>query len=651
MIQRIKRKKFEIYAFDLESHNDEESIAKNETSMWLGCLINEKSTMKDDVFFYDIDSFIDRLEEITSKTRKKVKGKNETRPCNNLCIYIYNLSFEISFILPALLKRGFKFSLDKDEEYSYNSVSTKSVSSVWQFNMRFKKSSGQIIFRDLAKMYGGGLREVAKAFGLETQKGEMDYTLNRLHGHIVTYEEKEYCFKDVKILMDILVEMDKKKDKAFWNNCSMASYSMTLLMKSGFPKTYTPYKEFRKQYPELDATETEFLRHSVAGGITYATDHWQFVEVNHPIFCCDAHQMHPSQIYLKPFPYGYGEYFEGKPTPLFKTISCCHIRISYTGVKIHSVIQLIGCPMIEARELWLWDFEIPTLKKCYENLEIEWIDGYRYKAKFLPWRKYVYKNYVKRLEAKKQHNDFYTLYYKLLNNAGAYGKFLENPHNEVFKNYINPLGIIDSEVEVKAPDEMKVNAKYTYLPVGSAIPAYSRVCLVEHALKLCNYKDEDGVMRFHPNVLYFDTDSIFFLWNDTTKAIWEKEFDHKDMLGGWAQDKGGIITKAQFTAPKRYKVEVDGKSTIKAGGINFDAYKAQKVDSIIKEQNLNVDDITRREMINNYSIPFDEVNIVDSTWQVQRAYRVKGGTIIKFQEKTMSVQKKYADIYQKNAII
>ena len=44
MYARISRKKYNIFAFDIESHNDEESIKnKKETSMWLGCLINEES--------------------------------------------------------------------------------------------------------------------------------------------------------------------------------------------------------------------------------------------------------------------------------------------------------------------------------------------------------------------------------------------------------------------------------------------------------------------------------------------------------------------------------------------------------------------------------------------------------------------------------
>ena len=640
MIQRIKRKRYEVYAFDIESHNDDESIEKQETSMWLGCLINENSLISDsDIFFYDMDSFIDRLEYLSHKTRKKIKGKNQKRPVNNICIYIYNLSFEWSFILPVLIKRGFHFSLDKNEEYSYNTVSTKSVSSVWQVNMHFAKGSGQIIFRDLAKMYGGGLGKVAEAFNLPTQKGEIDYTLNRLHNYTVTDEERKYCFKDVKILMDILCEMDKRKDKDFWNNCSMASYSMSQLMKAGFKKTYKPYHKFRELYPELGIEESEFLRKSVAGGITYATDEWQFIEVTAPICHTDAHQMHPSQIYSKPFPYGVGEYFIGKPKKTFKHINCCRIRISYTGVKLHSVIQLIGCPMIEGREITVWDFEIPTMKKCYENLEIEYLDGYCYKSKYLPWRNYIYNNYQERLKAKKVGNAFLTLFYKLLNNS-SYGKLLENPHNVIFKNTINDLGIIDSDIEEKSPDEISINAKYTYLPAGSCIPAYSRVSLVEHAYKLCQY---DG--KWRSNVLYFDTDSIFFLWNEDTKRIYEKEFDHNDMLNGWAIEE--MLTKAQFTAPKRYKTEdEDGNTTIKAGGINFNQYKADIVDP---EKKLALEE--RKRLIEEYMIPFEEVNIISSEWLVQRAYRVKGGTLIEFQKKSMGIQKKYMNIYEKNANI
>ena len=188
MIHRIGRKKYQIYGFDLESHNDSESIAKNETSMWLGCLIDENSKIDDEEsYLYSINDFITKIEQLTAPKKRK---NTESIKCKNLCIYIYNLSFEWSFILPALLERGFKAvaKVNKGDEYVFSSVTTKSVSSVWDVRIQFSKKHGSIILKDLAKIYGGGLRKVAESFKLETQKGDMDYTLNRLHGHIVTKE-------------------------------------------------------------------------------------------------------------------------------------------------------------------------------------------------------------------------------------------------------------------------------------------------------------------------------------------------------------------------------------------------------------------------------------------------------------------------------
>lgn len=639
MYRRINRKKYRVFATDFETHNDEESIAKQETSIWLACLIDENSKLSDeDIFSYNIKDYVDKLESLTNIKRGKKEGKNDKRIPKNICIYDYNLSFEVSFLLPQLIERGFKFkeTIEKDDEYVYNSVSTKTVSSVWQFTLKFSKNSGLVVFRDLAKIYGGGLGKVAKSFGLETQKGEIDYRLNRLHGWIPTAEEKEYCFNDTKILMEILVIMNNRDDKDFWNSCSMASYSMRRMLKSCFPRAIKPYKKFRELYPELEEEETEFLRKTVGGGITYAPEKYQFVDINQKIGHIDAHQMHPTQMASKPFPYGYGEYFTGPPTKLFKYINACHIKISYSNVKLHSIISLIGINFIEDRELWVWDFEIPTMKKVYVDLEIEYIDGYAYQARFAPFRKYVKQNYDDRLVARRNNDPFGTLFYKLLNNS-SYGKFLEKPHNQIFANIIDPLGMINSDIIDKDEEEQKVNAKYTYLPVGSCIPAYSRVQLIETAL-LFGWE----------NVVYFDTDSIFFIWNKHTKKVYES-LDLEDHLGGWALEE--ICDRGQFTAPKRYKLEVEGKTTIKAGGINFTKYKEEQVNKQLADSGEIVSEEIKKSLIEQYQIPYDEINIVSSKWRVQRAYRVKGGTIIEFQDKEMKVPKKYIDIYNQNANI
>ena len=73
MIHRINRKNYQIYAFDLESHNDEESIEKQETSMWLGCLIDENSTIDDEAsYLYSMDEFIDRLSFTVATARSRL---------------------------------------------------------------------------------------------------------------------------------------------------------------------------------------------------------------------------------------------------------------------------------------------------------------------------------------------------------------------------------------------------------------------------------------------------------------------------------------------------------------------------------------------------------------------------------------------------
>lgn len=627
MYERIGRKKFKIMAMDIESHNDSESIAKQETSCWLGCYIDETSKVEDEKsYFYTIEEFLDRLKMDSTMVRTKNKG----RSCANVCVYIYNLSFEWSFILPVLLDRGFTFNPTLDDGNVFNSVSNKSCSSVWEVNMHFDGSNGIVKLRDLAKIFGGGLAEVAKSFNLPTQKGEIDYRLNRLHNHIVTKEEKEYCFKDTKIIVDILEIMHNNQDKDFWNSISMASYAMKNLVRTGFKRTYKPYKMYRLQYPELNEKETAFLREGVEGGITYAPDNWQFKVIENKICHIDAHQMHPSSAYLHLFPYGQGEYFKGPNIPRGR-ICAVRIRITYDYVKLHSIIKLIGLPMITDKEIVVWSFEIPTMLKCYGNLQYEVIEGYAYKMRPLPWRNFYKNNYMQRLKAKANKDAYNTLRYKLLNNS-SYGKLLEKPHNQMYANCINRYGIIDSDVITKDIEDWKTQAKYTYLPVGSCIPAYSRVCLIELALKIGWDK-----------VVYFDTDSIFFIWDKESEAVWNKT-NQRDFLGGWGLEE--FIDRFQVTAPKRYKTETDGKAVIKAGGINFDDYKYKTnkdmVDKLISEG------LTMRDALRQIDLSFDEINLVSSTWKVQRAYRVKGGTIIEFQEKEIQVPKKYQNIYDRN---
>lgn len=609
LVSRIKRVAYRVMGFDIESRNSKEDIARKETSMWLGVLMDADSKRDDDIYFLKMDDVLKRMEQLSRIGWTKDEDGKRRRTLSNLLIYIYNLSFEWSFMLPVMLSMGFSFSTSQINEPYYSSTSTKTCSSVWEVRMGFGKDHGEIVLRDMAKIFPGGLGNVAKSMKLETQKGSIDYVMPRGEDYVPTQAEKDYCYDDVKILMEVAEKV--VEDPLLVKSVSASTYAISTMIRKGFPRSYNPMKSFREIYPEEKGEEMEFLRKTVGGGITYATPNYQFKDIRRLIGHLDLHQAHPSSSYLKYFPYGEGTYWKGEPPIGRFGYSAMHIRVSYSGVKLHSIIKLIGIEFCEGLELWVWEFEIPLMKECYLDFEYEVIDGWFYKIKRLPWREQYKINYNLRLEAKAKGDGYNVARYKLLNNS-SYGKLLEHAHNSVLENIIDENGLIDSIEREKPKEEWKDNAKYTCVKVGSAIPAWTRVTLVTAALKLGWEK-----------IIYFDTDSIFYISTPETERIIDEEFNLRDELGGWGREK--FIEQGFFACPKRYKIiELDddgGKqTTIHTAGFNF-----------------------------KKSVPlYEELNLENADLEVEATMRCKGGTLIIPKEKQIRVQPKYQDVYNKN---
>lgn len=630
MIHKIGKTKWDIYALDYETHNDtellhqfEKSPLSVETSIWLGYLINEKNTYKDG-YFLNMEGFFERLKEL-STTNRKERSKH-------ILIYVYNLSFEWNFILSYISKMGFQFkeAFEESDCNVYNSITTKSVSSVWEARLKVLPNNSVIVFRDINKILSSGtLRGVAKSFGLETQKGDIEYTKNRRYYYIDDYpiyyspyiptiEEMIYCFKDCRIIIELLQIMIAKGDKEFFTALSASSYSAQVMIKKGYEKFRKPYAMYRLQYPELSEEENNFLRKGTSGGISYPTPKYQFKQINQKIFHIDAHQMHPTQMYQHKFPYGKGTYINLEKVNIPESVlkrgylfknkqAMLHIAIKYDEVILHSVISLIGINTAPVEiELHVWDFEIAMMYKCYKGLKIRVIEGYYYKTKYLPFRELVANNYRERLKAKKVKDGYLTNYYKLLNN-GFYGKLLEHPHNTILMNVI--LEGISTSIEIPKED-IAINAKYTYLPVGSSIPAHSRVSLLEAAFKL----SPDG-----SKVIYFDTDSVFAIYDEDVEKRWNTLFNQEDFLGGWGLEE--ISDRGQFVTPKRYKLEANGEKIVHAAGFNTELFK---------------------------DLSYDDVMLIDNKMAIKRAYKCKGGMIVAFQKKLLNVPEKYKFVYEEN---
>ena len=645
MIQRrIGRKEYSVYAFDVESHNDAESLKNKKTGIWLASFINDDSKPEDEEnYFYDLDSVFAKWKELTHREAKRNHhdGKGFGRP-KNILIYIWNAAFEWSFLLPWLIGHGFecKQKIEDSDSNCFSSVTTKTCSSVWSAEIKFEKTGGRVVIRDLCKIMTGTLRSAAKSLGLATQKGVIDYRKNRLHGYKPTEKEKLYNFKDTEIIIEILKIMDQRNDLEFWQSVSAASYSCKKMVRAAWPNARRVMNVYRQRFPHLPPDQTEFLRKSVAGGLTYAPPLFQFKDIHEKIGHIDFHQSHPSRMasmHNERFAYGEGVWGKGKPVKSWWKIACCHVKVSYSAVRLHSVIKLINTEAVQDFELWVWDFELETMKKAYCDLEIEYIDYLEFKAGRLPFADYFKENFRIRLEAKKKGDLFEVAHRKLLNNS-AYGKFLEKGHEVFYANCVSVDGRIDSlEIPV---DDAPLDGSFTYIPTGSLTAAYSRCALIEAGLKI-------GWQY----IAYMDTDSLFFVENETTmRNVKKLEINSKLGSFGWEDvDENGetTITCAQFACPKRYKYLSAGVPVVKMAGATRPDLDPVDLSEIIDERDMVIDE-DGNEIRPARKLSYGEINIIDGTFFSHGRTRVEGGTIITDKAKVLQVQGKYYSTYLAN---
>ena len=176
MIRRIGRKRWSVFAFDVENNNSERSFKEKETWVWLCSYVNDESKEEDEgVLFSSIEEWLDYLAKDTKRVTKK--GKRVVR---NRMVYVYNLSHEWSFILPVLKARGFQWRplVDGSEPGTFSSVTNKTAASVWSADFCLNKGS-IIEMRDLCKIFPGGLGKLAESLHLPDQKDKIDYELDR----------------------------------------------------------------------------------------------------------------------------------------------------------------------------------------------------------------------------------------------------------------------------------------------------------------------------------------------------------------------------------------------------------------------------------------------------------------------------------------
>lgn len=104
-----------------------------------------------------------------------------------IMIFIHNMAFEMSFLLPQIYHRGLLESIFARDDREPLEV----------------RLTNGVIFRDSAALTNMGLKELAEKY-TTTQKmvGDLDYTILRNSKTPLTEQEKQYCINDVVILKE-----------------------------------------------------------------------------------------------------------------------------------------------------------------------------------------------------------------------------------------------------------------------------------------------------------------------------------------------------------------------------------------------------------------------------------------------------------------
>lgn len=450
----------------------------------------------------------------------------------NCQLYFHNLAFDGAFILDWLEHNGWCWV--EDAKHVSDMTYTTLIGDMNQFytiTLYFSKYRKVVIY-DSLKIIPLSIKAMAKAFGLDEGKGELDYTAHREVGHILTVEEKDYIRRDVQIAAKALNQfLDQGLNRMTAGSNALADY------KSMCGGT----KKFRRVYPELDLETDDFIRRAYRGGFTYVNPKFKGKKIGEGIVL-DVNSLYPSVMAAtdgQVLPYGEpvwfdGEYEEDERYPLWVAMVTCSFKVKPDHIPC---IQLKGNGLFKATEYiedskGIVTFTITSIDwelicQQYDVTHVKFFGGYKFKAN--PWQ---FKGYVdKWVEVKNNatisDNAGLRQIAKLMLNS-LYGKFATRIKCRSRQPYLGEDDVIhyrDLEEEERKP---------VYLPVGVFVTAYAR------------YKTITAAQSVYDRFIYADTDSLHLVGTDEPVGL---EVDAVK-LGAWKHES--TFDEAKFLRAKCY---------------------------------------------------------------------------------------------------
>lgn len=464
--------------------------------------------------------------------------------------YFHNLKFDGEFILNYLFKLGFTWVKSPKDLFSH--TFTTLISDKGQFysmEICFKgsgKNRKSIKIYDSLKIIPLGIAEIAKTFGLQTLKGELDYDKFRSKDHELEEYEIDYLHNDVHIAAEALNLMfEQNLTKITQGSNALADY-----------KNVIGKKTFERWFPKLDYDYD--IRQAYKGGWTYLKKGLEEKDIGEGIVL-DVNSLYPHVLHDCAMPYGEGKFFTGKYQDdkdynLYIQSFTCHFKIKpnhLPTIQLKNNLSFVPTEYIESSgiedvTLCLTNVDLKLFLDHYDVWDIDWHNGWKFRSSTIMFRDYVDKWTAIKEKASIEGNKGLRTIAKLMMNA-LYGKFGLNPKVCSKIPYYRDGKVIYllDQPEIRDP---------IYIPVAVFTTSYARDITIRAAQK--NYD------RF----VYADTDSLHLIGSEIPTEI----NVHPTHLGFWKHESD--FTRARFIRQKCYLEEIDGEFHITCAGMPKGCY-------------------------------------------------------------------------------
>lgn len=454
-----------------------------------------------------IDEFIDRIQG------------------EDLTIYFHNLRFDGVFLLDYLMKDGYTHTTErKVMPGEFSSL----ISDMGQFySLKFVWHNGfSCEFRDSFKKLPFTIDRIAKAFELDTIKGEIDYHKERPIGYQPTDDEWEYQENDVKILskaMGITTEQGMTKLTA--GSDALAEFKKTIELS------------FDKWFPVLSQTMDSEIRSAYRGGFTYADPRFSGRLVEQCGHVYDVNSLYPYIMYDRLIPYGEPVYCatmpetsEEYPLSIFQVtftaklkpnhIPCIQIKNNFRFSATEYLTEIS-----EPTTLSVTNVDWQLYNEHYDIYVLEYGPGYKFTA-----QTGIFKTFIDHwMSVKATSTGAMRELAKLMLNS-LYGKFATRTtiQSKIPVLEENKIRLVLGDSEERDP---------VYTAAGVFITAYARDYTIRSAQ--LNY----------PRFAYADTDSLHLIGKESPIGLKV----HKTELGAWKHEYG--FTRAKWMRSKAYAEE------------------------------------------------------------------------------------------------